>query len=240
MIWRSGSLGAYDALSAELAGASGGGHCGCAVIVRRKQGLVLAGGVRLLNLRGDRRSMRFAGICFFLWSGSNRNTAFAAVKGDVGCVVHDHRIVDVDVGDVDRIHVHDSGVVEESAAAPFAATETDAAIAEAVVNAAVEADVWAPVAAVPNIEAVVPAPVTGSPEHADGCDHPGAGHPVVAAVIVPGPVAGRPQIAGAGADGLLVNRQRGRTDVDGDANRDSDLRGRWRREGRWNSQQHES
>jgi len=123
---------------------------------------------------------------------TSRDAAFAAVKRDVGIVVHDHRIVDVDVGDVDRIDMHDGGVVEESAAAPFAADEADAAIAKAVINAAIESNVRSPVAGVPHVEAVVPAPVTRGPEHAHGRDYPGSGHPVVTIVVAPGPIAGCP------------------------------------------------
>ena len=85
------------------------------------------------------------------------------------------------------------------------------------------------------VNAVVPSPVAGSPQQADGTDHPGAGHPVVTGVVVPGPVAGSPQIAGAGAERLLINRQRGRSDADRDADRN--LRGRCGRESCGNNQQ---
>src|SRR5207245_10281149 len=100
----------------------------------------------------------------------------------------------------------------EPAARGVVSVKSRAGIAEAVINTAVEADVRAPVAAVPDVKAVVPSPITGRPVQAYRSDHPGTGHPVVAIVIVPRPVAGRPDVAGAGADGLRVDRQRGWAD----------------------------
>jgi hypothetical protein len=166
------------------------------------------------------------------------NAAFPAVKCDVGIVVNDYGPIDIDVLDVDAVHVHHSGVIEESAVAPFSADETDAAVAETVVNAAVEADVWSPISGMPGVDAIAPAPVAGGPEQADGRSYPGSGHPVVAIVIAPGPVAGGPQMAGPRADGLLVNWKRGRSEPDGNADRN--LRGRWSRQRRRNDQQQKS
>jgi hypothetical protein len=102
-------------------------------------------------------------------------------------------------------------VVPEAAAVPVAAVEADTEVAEAVVDATVVADGAAPVATVPAIVTAVPAPVAGRPESADvGSDDPGTVYPVVAAVT-PGPVAGCPEIAVAGALGLVVGRNGGRS-----------------------------
>jgi hypothetical protein len=73
-------------------------------------------------------------------------------------VIHDDGAA-VDVSDIGHVHVHHGAVVEECAASPFAATKTYAAVSEAVVNAAVEADVRSPIASVPAIEAARKAPV---------------------------------------------------------------------------------
>src|SRR5580698_8880093 len=224
MVRSSRSLSSYYAASAEYARFCCGGHGGRAVIVRGEQSLVLTGGMLLPNLCCDRRRMLFAGIFFFPGSRAGRDATFTAVEGDMGLVVDDDRLVNVHVGDVDGVHMHHGGVVEERAAAPFAADEAFAAVAESVINAAIEADVRAPVSSVPGIDTVVPSPVARRPKHADGSDHPGAGHPVVSGVIIPSPVTGRPQIAGARTDGLLVNGKRRRADANRDANADSDLR----------------
>ncbi len=102
--------------------------------------------------------------------------------------VHRHLLV-VDVGDVGHVRdVGDRAVVEEAAAAPFAAVEAAAGVAEAVVDAAVEADAVTPVAGVEAVDAVVVAPVAGGPQQADARrQDPGAGHPVIAEVVVVAP-----------------------------------------------------
>jgi hypothetical protein len=138
-------------------------------------------------------------------------------------VIYDHGAVYVDIGDVNCVYVHDRGVVEEMALAPFAAAEALAAISKAIVDSAVKADMRPPVTAVPNVEAVVPSPISGSPQQARfGHFHPSARHPVVAIIVIPGPISGSPHIAFAGTNGLFVNRQRRWTDAHRDA--DANLR----------------
>src|SRR6266478_3626552 len=157
-----------------------------------------------------------------LRSGPRADTAVAAVEADTGMVVHDDRLV-IDIG-----HVGDATVVEKSVTSPLPAEKADAAVAKAVVDATVKADVRTPVAAVPNVESIIPTPVARSPEHPNGGEYPGSGHPVIAIVVIPSPVPGRPEIAGAGAKGLRVNRQRWRADPNRNSHRN--LRGRcWRK-----------
>src|SRR5208283_3362558 len=68
-------------------------------------------------------------------------------------------------------------------------------VAKAVVDAAIVADVLAPVARVKPVEVIPVAPVAGGPECAlVGSLDPCAGHPVIA-IWRPGPVAGSPDIA---------------------------------------------
>src|SRR4029077_3824570 len=106
------------------------------------------------------------------------------------------------VGDV---HVSDATVVKESVPSPLPTEKADAGVAKAVVDATVKADVRTPVAAVPSVESIIPTPVARSPEHPNGGEHPGPGHPVIAIVVIPSPVPGGPEIARAGAKGLHVN-----------------------------------
>src|SRR6202011_5161991 len=145
-------------------------------------------------------------------SRTRRNAAVTPVVADMvhGGVVHDNGLV-VDVGNVCNGHVGHVAVVVEVASAPLAAAETFTGIYEAIVNAAGEADVRAPVAAMKNVEAFVPSPPSRSPEHSHGSDHPGSRHPVVAVIVVPRPIAGRPEIAGSGTDRLRINREGGRS-----------------------------
>jgi hypothetical protein len=87
-----------------------------------------------------------------------------SVKGNMGFVVHDHGAVHVDVGDVHRVHVHDGSVIEEASATPLAPVKPVAAVAVAVVDAAVESNLRSPITAVPGIDAIIPAPISGRPQ----------------------------------------------------------------------------
>src|SRR5665213_3106110 len=103
-------------------------------------------------------------------------------------------------------------VVPEAAAVPVSAVETCAEVAEAVVDAAVVADFRAPVTGVPEVVGTAVAPPSGRPESVGvRRKDPGAVDPVVAGVLIVGPIAGRPDIAIAGDFGLVVLRNgRGR------------------------------
>jgi hypothetical protein len=80
-------------------------------------------------------------------------------------------------GDVDVV---DRAVVVEVAAAPVAALIADANVAEAVIDAAIVADVGAPIAAVELIAVVTPAPVARRPKGAFVWSlNPRAGNPVI-------------------------------------------------------------
>ena len=123
-------------------------------------------------------------------------------------------------------------VVEERAVAPVAALVTDAAIAEAVVDAAVKADFRAPISFVetrrrrrrstPSSRASTTGRVLAA--------GPRCRHPIIAVnVCVPRPIAGRPQIARAGDDRLVIDRQWRGFDIDADANAHLSVRSRDRR-----------
>lgn len=163
MVRGSGSFGGYDIVSAEFTGTGSSGDGGRSMISRREHGAILAGRVFMLGLGGKRGLVGFARRCRFGCGGVGSDSAGAAVVSDVRFVVHDHRAVHVHVGDVDGIDVHDGGVVEESAVAPFSTEKADAAIAEAIVNATVKTDVRAPVTGMPGVKATAPSPVAGRP-----------------------------------------------------------------------------
>src|ERR1700732_1287699 len=165
----------------------------------------------------------------FLRSRARRDAAGAVEAGAVhhGRVV-DHGAVDVDVAHHGLVHVHDCGVVGKGAASPLAADEADAAVTEAVVNAAVESDVRTPVAGVPYVKAAAEAPVAGCPKHAHTRrSYPYAGNPVVTDRAV-GPVSRRPEVAVVWTRRLFVNRECWGPDADGYANRNLRERRQWR------------
>jgi hypothetical protein len=128
----------------------------------------------------------------------------------------------VNVGIVNRILIHacDRGVIAEAVALPLAAGVADAVIAEAIVHATVVTHVTAPVAPMKPVAATGPVPIVWRPERAViGSFYPGAGHPVVVAlVLIEGPVAGHPHQVGLGAVWLFIDRQfrRSESDSDGD------------------------
>ena len=176
--------------------------------------VVGAGSLHMLGLHRGCRGVLLVGRSLFLSSRAGGNSTSAAVIADM---VHrgdvDYGFV-VNIVNVRDVHIIHRGVVEEGAVIPISASVTDTAIAEAVVDAAIEADLRAPVAAIPGECIAAPAPVAGSPEQASlrRC-HPRTRHPEITFIAI-GPVAGRPQITIGGGHGLLVHRQRGRSHGD--------------------------
>jgi len=101
-------------------------------------------------------------------------------------------------------------VIEECAASPVAAGKADARVSEPIRNAAVIAHMPAPIASVPEVDAVGPAPVAGGPQKARlGSHNPSSGYPVIPIRSIR-PVAGSPHIAITGTGRLVINRQWGR------------------------------
>jgi hypothetical protein len=139
------------------------------------------------------------------------NPAVATVVTDPRIAVDDNRLV-IDVRYIGDVNVGHATVVKEPVALPIAAEEPRTGIAEAIINAAVETNVRAPITAIPNVETVIPAPVARSPKHSDGSKHPSARNPVVAIVVIPCPVARRPDVALSGTKRLDIDRQRRRSD----------------------------
>lgn len=168
---------------------------------------LLAGGCHVL----------FAGVMLFLRRGGGGDATGTAVVAHALCVGFDGSRLLIGVVDVADVHLGDGAVVVVVIASPVAAHEAVAEVAVAVGDAAVEADVGAPVAGMPPPKTSSPAPIARRPEDADGRgEDPGARDPVIAVRPV-GPVARGPDIAGAGAEGLGVIGERRRPDVDGDA-----------------------
>ncbi|CAB3889865.1 hypothetical protein LMG3412_03694 [Achromobacter deleyi] len=154
------------------------------------------------------RTMLFVARRDFARIGLALDAGRPAVVADAAVVdVVDHHRVVVDVGDARDVHVGHGAVVEEAVVVPVAAHKADADIAETVVHAAIEADVRAPVAAMPEIDAVDKTPVTRRPQCAGvGRQHPRAGHPEVAQAVQ-APVARHPHVAVAGGGRLFIDGQ---------------------------------
>src|SRR5580658_5402038 len=172
-----------------------------------KQRTIFAGRFALLILRRNRRRVRFMSVGFLPGRGAGAHSTGASVECHMR-VVDDYRFVHVDISDRGSTYARDCRVIEVRPVAPLAAVKSVSAVTVAVVDAAVESNLRAPVTRIPHVGAIVPTPVAGRPELANGSFHPRPGHPVIAVIVVPRPVAGGPQISGAGAERLLIDGQR--------------------------------
>ena len=205
----------------EFAGALCCGDRRVAVVRRGQQRPIAMGGDDLGVLLTGWRQVSVVGVRLLLRGRPGRQPADAAV------VAHAARIVVVDdgavvhVGYVNAAEVIHGVVVGEVAMIPVAALVSDAAIPEAVIDAAVEADGQPPVSCVPGIRPIIPAPVAGRPQQTGSRRQgPGAGHPIIAGVAIR-PITGGPDVAGRRDRRLLIDGQRRRRDR---GRRDSDVR----------------
>src|SRR5580658_1559320 len=181
----------------------------------------------MLSLRGYWRHMSLIGRRFFLrrWTRLNPPGAPVVAHAVYRRAVHHRRVVNVvDVGDV---HIGGRAVIEEVSIVPTSARKTHAEVTESITDPAIEPNLGPPVTLVKDKCVTTPAPVAWGPEESDFWRHyPSARYPVViAGIVIPIPVTGRPDITVAWANGLLIHRQRRRSDRD----RYSELRQRRRR-----------
>jgi hypothetical protein len=135
------------------------------MVFPRKQSTVLACGLLMLQLCSDWPAVRFVGERYLLRRRARGDTAPSAVEGHMRIVVYGDRLV-VDIGHVRDIYIGDRAVVEEPAAAPLSTLKAVAEVSEAVINAAIEPNLRAPIAGIPNIEAIVPTPISRGPQKA--------------------------------------------------------------------------
>ena len=160
--------------------------------------------------------MLLAGRRFFRTSRTDANSAGAAIVADAVRVVDDDCPVIGIMNDRD-VYIAYCTVVIEHSAVPIPARVTDSAVAEAIIDAAVEAHVGTPITRAPHVYAIAPTPITRSPQETGARRHnPCARHPVIT-IRSPGPIAGGPNKTGFGTDRLRVNRNRWRANPDGNA-----------------------
>jgi hypothetical protein len=163
----------------------------------------------LLNLRRHGSRSRVAPHSQFRRRGPRLDSTAAAVVTDPIATVVRNSIF-VNVVNYCGIHIGDRAIVFNRAVVPIRAIITAARISEAVIDAAVEADMWTPIARVSNIEAVLVTPVWRRPQRSNpGCDHPSSGDPIVTGRRII-PVTGRPEIVVFGTRRLAVLGKRRR------------------------------
>ena len=178
-----------------------------AAIYRSMQLLIGARGLDVLSLRGDGRNVTLTHGRLLLWAGAYVNTAVTTVVADARSVVIVHHRGVVHVVDFRHVHVVHGAVVIEAVVVPASSLITVAGITVSIINAPVKSYDRSPKAFMKNKSAAAPTPPTRGPQETDlRGKHPRARHPVVViAILVPGPVSGRPDISFGGADGLFVN-----------------------------------
>src|SRR5215470_7535511 len=186
------------------------------MVFRSEKRAVRAGGMLVFDLLVRCFYVMFTCRSFFSRGRVGADAALAAVKASMDIIDDDG----LTVGVVNHCHVHVRyrAVIEELSVFPVPSSKAYTAIAEAVVNPAVETDMRTPIARVPDIDAACPPPITRGPEKAGlRGQNPRAGNPIVAIVAV-SPVAGSPDVASARAERLFVNGQRRRADMNRDTN----------------------
>src|SRR5260370_8924885 len=160
----------------------------------------------MLHLHVCRFDVTFACRCLLEMSRAGVDSSSASVVADAvhGHIIDHRLVVNVDVGDVNVIH---RTVVEESPTAPVSAFIAGPKVSEAIIDATIKPDVWAPIACMPDISTAPPTPLPSRPQEARlGGHYPRPRHPVIAIRTI-SPVAGRPNIAVTGTGRLYVHRQ---------------------------------
>jgi hypothetical protein len=178
--------------------------------------------VFLITLHRGKRNVVIALSHQFMSARARAQTAFTAVVAHTGHIDVVHNRPVVNIGDMNAAEVRNRPVVVKRATAPVAALKTNTAVSVPVVNTTVETYVGAPIALVPRINTVTPAPVPRRPQQTrGGCHHPSARHPVIVIVTV-SPIARCPDVSHSRTRWLYVHRQRGWRD--GDRNSDGNKR----------------
>src|SRR5580704_1632039 len=177
---------------------------------------VAASGLFMLRLSCDGRDVPFVRSSFLTRIRPRCDAARAAVEADTALIRDGYMFV-VDVAIHFDIHVAHGAIVEKVAVVPTTAIIAFAAVAESIIDPAIEANLGSPVAFVKHKTAATPSPISGRPEEANFRSKlPRAVNPIIIStgVRVPSPVTGRPDIAIAGTNRLLVRQQSRRTETD--------------------------
>ena len=187
----------------EDPGASCSGDGRGAPVAGVAQRRILARDLLVLNLRRSRSDVLLAGEGPLCRCRSRSHPSLPSVVADIrnvsGPVDCDRSVVSI--SDMRISDIGHGGVVVECAVVPVATGKPGAAIAEPIIDAAVETDGSPPVAGIENVGAVRPSPISRCPQQSyAGRQHPCARQPKVIH-SVPRPVARSPDVPGAGIAG---------------------------------------
>src|SRR6267378_4271394 len=137
-------------VTVEITRPRAGRHCWPAVIHGRPLRTIRPRCMFVLDLLSSGFEVMLARGNSFVLAFAHLNSARPTVVADAIDIVHYHRSVVVVVNHR-HVNIGHREVVHKFSSAPFAAPETHARVSVTIINSAVEADVWSPVTAVPNI-----------------------------------------------------------------------------------------
>ena len=176
----------------------GYGHIsGASVVYRGKLVPVMAGSLLVLFLYRGVIYVVFTHGHLFLagWAGVDATGASIITHAVIYIIINDGP-VDIRIMDHRCVDMSDGRIISEVATRPFTTVVTMSSISVAVVNTSIEADVGAPITAMPAIVAACETPITRRPEIAyHGGGIPVAGDPIIAVNIVICPITGDPEVS---------------------------------------------
>lgn len=143
-----------------------------------------------------RRNVALLHCCLLLGPWPCLYAAFAAVKAAVVVIVHNHGTVNISVMYNCFINAHYCRIVAKPVVFPAPTVVTMTAIAITIVNAAVKAYAWPPIAGMKTIASAHETPISRRPVQAGiWRGYPHTGNPIVTVGIIVRPVTGLPYIA---------------------------------------------
>jgi hypothetical protein len=147
------------------------------------------------------------------------DTAGTAIITDPvgGGIIH-YRTIDISVVNDGGVDIRHRRIIPEMPTYPAAAGISRAEIAASVINAAIEADMRAPISAIPRVDPIYITPITGRPQEADlRRFSPITRDPKISIIIIIRPISRDPQIPVNGTDRLRIDGNDGRPDMNADA-----------------------
>jgi len=149
------------------------------------------------------------------------HTAGTAIETRPAGIVDDHGIIDIRIVNDGSIYARNSRVVTEMPAIPLATAIPSAAVTKPIINTAIKTYMRAPITGMPGIDTAAPTPISRGPQKANGRRRrPITGNPVIARIIVPGPVTRHPEITVHRTKRLFVNRYGRRCNMHRNSNAD--------------------
>jgi hypothetical protein len=178
--------------AAKLSRLRSSGNRRPSMVHRSQHRMISAGSPLMLCLRRRQPHMRISPRSLLRRRRPSRQASSPAVIAHPAHRPVIHRAARVNVIESSSVYPVHRAVVIESSMVPVPALISDSYIAEAIVDAAIEAHRRPPVARIPQISAVAPAPISRRPQQANlGRLNPRSRNPVVALVAI-SPVARRP------------------------------------------------